>query len=312
MISRRTALILAEVYARSFYSSYTSSSLYGGRSRKTFKVDTDKLYDFLYGCNYSAWLCNKAKTTHNYSENLSRTTRKLKEFIMKLHTGETQADATPKRTWEQRRQLGQRYLQNLAEDILNKWKNDWIQLPDYSRPKISDDIKKLRSNLELDGYVYRDSRLLTPESDVLDVEEETGVLETLYRTLRLANRETAFHHLSLSEEHYTEGRWDDSISNSRKFLECVLQEIAAAHSLQIKKASLTESTYTRPVRVREYLEREGLLETKEKETVAKVYGLLSHTGGHPYMAQNEQARLLRHLALTFSQFVMLRFQGCLV
>jgi hypothetical protein len=27
------------------------------------------------------------------------------------------------------------------------------------------------------------------------------------------------------------------------------------------------------------------------------------------MAQNDQARLLRHLSLTFAQFVMLRFQG---
>jgi hypothetical protein len=61
--------------------------------------------------------------------------------------------------------------------------------------------------------------------------------------------------------------------------------------------------------VRDYLERSGLLESKEKEALAKVYGPLSHTGGHPYMAQNDQARLLRHLALTFSQFAMLRLRG---
>ena len=42
---------------------------------------------------------------------------------------------------------------------------------------------------------------------------------------------------------------------------------------------------------------------------ASVCGLLSHAGGHPYMAQSEQARLLRHLVLTFSQFVMLRFKS---
>jgi hypothetical protein len=63
--------------------------------------------------------------------------------------------------------------------------------------------------------------------------------------------------------------------------------------------------------VRDYLEQNGLLEGKEKDALAKVYGLLSETGGHPYMAQNEQARLLRHLALSFSQFAMLRFRGCL-
>jgi hypothetical protein len=40
-----------------------------------------------------------------------------------------------------------------------------------------------------------------------------------------------------------------------------------------------------------------------------VYGLLSHTGAHPYMAENDQARLLRHLALLFAHFAMLRLQG---
>jgi hypothetical protein len=78
-----------------------------------------------------------------------------------------------------------------------------------------------------------------------------------------------------------------------------------------KKSPLSQSMYEKPVLVREYLENEGLLEKKETEAISKVYGLLSHTGNHPYMAERDQARLLRHLALTFSQFVILRLQGCM-
>ncbi len=63
--------------------------------------------------------------------------------------------------------------------------------------------------------------------------------------------------------------------------------------------------------VRNYLESEGVLETKEKNAIAKIYGLLSKTGGHPYMAASDQARLLRQLSLTLAQFVMLRLQGSL-
>jgi len=59
------------------------------------------------------------------------------------------------------------------------------------------------------------------------------------------------------------------------------------------------------------LEKEGLLEVKEKQAIDSVYQLLSETGGHPYMAESEQARLLRHLSLTFSQFVMLRLKGAI-
>lgn len=46
--------------------------------------------------------------------------------------------------------------------------------------------------------------------------------------------------------------------------------------------------------MRDYLEQEALLERKEKDALAQVYGLLSETGAHPYIAKSDQARLLRH------------------
>lgn len=60
MISRRTALILSEVYAKNFYSSYTTR-IGGMSSKKRYRVDVDELYDFLYSYNYPAWFCNLAK-----------------------------------------------------------------------------------------------------------------------------------------------------------------------------------------------------------------------------------------------------------
>ncbi len=301
MISRKTTFTLAELYTNLFYENHSSGTTYNRRSYRT--VDTQKLYDFLFQENYAAWFCNLARKAHG-----STTTRPLQDFIMKLHTGETQYSATESWTWDQRVRLGQDYLQNLAEDILNYWH---AECSDYEKKATEEKVKKLLSGLELDGYIYRDSRLLVPEEDVIDVEAESSLLKTLFSSLTLSNQETAFHHLDLSEEHYIAQRWDDSISNSRKFLECVLQEIAAYYNLHKTGSSLSQATYESPVQVREFLVQEGLLEAKEKEAVAKVYGLLSHTGGHPYMAQNDQARLLRHLALTFSQFALLRFQGAI-
>lgn len=225
---------------------------------------------------------------------------------MRLHTGETQTAATKSWSWEQRRALGQQYLEELGEDMLNRLVPPRDQYSEQNRVGL---LTELRRSLELDGYTFRDGILLRPESDVVDVREERGVLRDLFSSLALANGETTFHHLSLSEEHYLAGKWDDSISNSRKFFESVMQEVGAANSSCMQGRPLPERIYTRPADVRDYLEKEGLLETKEKEVIAKVYGLLSHTGGHPYMAQNDQARLLRHLSLTLSQFVMLRLQG---
>jgi hypothetical protein len=304
MISRKTARVLGEFYATIFRQSRTGhrSNVYPS-SYTYYTVDTQNLYDFLYDQEYASWFCNQARAIQSYSD-----TRPLKDFIMQLHTGETQCNATQNWTWEQRQRLGQKYLAELAEDILNHWHSE---LGSYYKSNTTEELKTLQGSLELDGYIYQNSRLLASEEDVLDVQEEVGILEALYVSLGLGNKETAFHHLRLSEEHYLAQRWDDAISNSRKFLECVLQEVAATYSVRSKQIQLAEEVYTRPVLLRDYLEHEGLIDTKEKEAVAKVYGLLSHTGSHPYMAQNDQARLLRHLGLTFSQFVMLRLQGSL-
>jgi len=238
-----------------------------------------------------------ASSMHDSGKTRLAGTRNLKVFIMRLHTGESLADTHPQWTWEQRAALGQKFLRNLAQDRLN------------DTPADDEEAQKLRRALELDGYMFVNGKLLVPEAEVLDVVEEVGLLDSLYNSLSLANSEITFHHLALSEDHYKAGRWDDSISNSRKFLENILKEVAASYSMFTTKSTIDPDVYSKPVRVREYLNNNGLLDKKEIEALASVYGLLSEKGGHPYMAQNDQARLLRHLALTLSQFIMLRLRG---
>lgn len=299
MISRRSARILAEVFEEQFAHStghYYSGSHEWGYKTKVYKSD---LYDFLFDHEYPAWFLEQGR-------NLSNIHRAVQEWIMKLHTGETQAHSTPNWTWEQRRQLGQEYLANLAEDLLEKLETN---SDEGDREVRQEAFKKLAGALELDGYIYRDGTLHHPESEVLDAREEQGVLASLFNTLKLNDARTAFHHLALSEEHYLAGRWDDSISNSRKFLEVVVREVSVAVSERGAGSPLAGVSKSRQRDLRDYLVSEGLLEPKEKEALAKIYGLLSETGAHPYMARNDQARLLRHLSLTLSQFIMLRSRG---
>ncbi len=305
MISRKCCKLIAEAYEVSFSKYHAGDRFTSGYDT----VNTTALYDFLYENDYAAYFCNAARDTYR-----SHSTRGLKEFIMKLHTGETLYTATNDWTWQQREHLGQEHLRDLAEDILNKLV-DILALLKARGIGVDRDralaLERLKKQLELEGYEYRDRKLLQPETDVLDVAEETGVLRSLHKELGLANADTTFHHLELTEHHYVEGRWDDSISNSRKFLESVLQEIAAAHSQRVRGEVIADRTYSSALHVRDYLEKQGLVEPKEKKALSAVYGLLSDTGSHPYMAQKDQARLLRHLALTLSQFAMLRLRGCL-
>ncbi len=87
-----------------------------------------------------------------------------------------------------------------------------------------------------------------------------------------------------------------------------MREVASKHSKVFDKRDLPENVSAKPVRVRDYLEKGGLLVKKEVSAIAAIYCLLSETCGHPYQARNDQARLLRHYALTTSQFVMLRLE----
>jgi hypothetical protein len=225
---------------------------------------------------------------------------------MKIHTGETLAAVTQKWTQDQREELGQRYLQDMVEDIIEDYEKG-------HRTDYADEMRKLKSRLELDGYIWNadSGKLLCSEAAVLDVKEKQGILKTLAAALSLDNQETIFHHLTLTEEHYVARKWDDSISNSRKFLEAVLQECAVKVSISVNGKSLSKEKYDSAFEVRDYLESKGILESKEKKAVASTYSLLSDTGAHPYIAEKDQARLLRDLALTYSQFVMLRLKGFL-
>jgi hypothetical protein len=151
---------------------------------------------------------------------------------MKIHTGETLAISTQDWSWKERQELGQRYIKDLSEDLIQLFEKP---ADEYNNERIKSEIKELIRSLELDGYVYQSSKLLPSESDVLDVEEEKSILESLYDNLDLEDKDTAIHHLNLSEDHYIDEKWDDSISNSRKFLEKVLQEVAARRNMIVFK-----------------------------------------------------------------------------
>lgn len=293
MISRAAAKQIAEVYADLFITNY-KRCLNGDRE---YVLDYVSFYDYLYERNYDAWFLNSFKYIYKH--------RTFKEFIMKIHTGESLSAGTQHWTWKQKEKLGQRYLKDLAEDII-----EFCEVHNFST-NTNELIDKIKSRLELDGYIWRNKKLLFSESDVLDTEEEKGLLENLIKESSLDNQTTILHHLELSEDHYLNKKWDDSISNSRKFIESILQEVAARHHMIIKNKKLSNSVYSSPKDVREYLKDCKLIENKEMKAIASTYSLLSETGGHPYIAEQDQSRLLRHLALTFCQFVLLRFKGFL-
>lgn len=314
MIGRKTASALGEAYQATFVNSFQGNNDYW-----SYRVDSDRLYDFLYENDFPIGFCNRVRSLGIQS---SRTNRELKDFIIEIQTGEFafKHGLLPKDIAVQTG--SQQLLVDLAKLFLNNINNfvphsnqqltENIDFDgdDRSQAIIGSYFKLLRS-LELDGYIYREPDLFRPEQDIINVEEERRTLHVLYKSLNLDDKEQAFKFLDLSEEHYIAGRWEDAIGNARKFFEQVLSEVANSHSIKSTQQPLAKNVYEKPVEVRIYLQNSNLMEEKEVKAIAAIYSLLSETGGHPKTAKNDQARLLRHLALTLSQFAMLRLEGFL-
>lgn len=295
LISRKSTSLLADAYYEAF-----SKKLHRP-GHKPWVLDTKAAYQFLFSEGLPSELLTEIEPYLDYWR-----PDQIKVFIMGLHTGETVRNVTqvglPKD--ELIAAAGQYVLKLLAERIIRRYEGGRVDagfLP----------AAYLKKSLELEGYIFRRGELHPVEGSVINEPEEQSVVEMMIDSLSLSDPLTIKHHLKNSEDHYLNGRWDDSIANSRKFLEAILAQVANGLSVNKSGANLNASKLQKPVEVREYLEHEGLIETREKEAIAKVYGLLSETGSHPYIAEQDQARLMRHLALTFSQFVLLRYEGYL-
>ncbi|HEY6806539.1 MAG TPA: hypothetical protein VI306_23365 [Pyrinomonadaceae bacterium] len=320
MISRKSAKLIGEVYALHFQSpmpSYTPGML------DTKQVIADELNDFLFTNDYDLWFLQVMRSLPN-----NQNDQLLMRAVMGIHTGETLVPGTKEWTYPNRQKLGQTILLKMAEDMLRLYDILEYNKIDYSKAtteaqvkilqtfeqyprKAEDKLALMKSQLEIEGYIYREGKLLPTEHSVIDDRQEQTYLETLINDAHFSKNNIILHHLALSEEHYISGKWGDSSSNSRNFLESLLEQIADAISIKKTGASLPASISKRPKEVREFLEDNGFIDSTERDAIQKVYGLISNTGSHPNMAHQDQARLMRNLALTFSQYVLLQWTGYL-
>lgn len=303
MISRKSTRLLTNLYLWTFSHFKSIGPRYRETSYRVLHHQT--LYELLYERDYDVWVLGKFE---KFGENSGESLRK---FLLGLQTGETLHKAGEGRL-EECLQYGQRLLQKLAGDIIHLYKSSH---ENYGAFAYNSDQRKLvselKAQLELDGYIYRDGKIIPTDKSAVNEEEEQSYLESLINGCALVNSTLIKHHLELCEKAYIEARWGDAISNARNFLEAILEQIAQALHQKKNNLPLPSNVSSRPVEVRNYLEREGLIDSVERESLAKNYGLISNTGSHPNMAQKDQARLMRNLALTFSQYVLLQWEGYL-
>ena len=106
-------------------------------------VYRDAFYDFLYEHDYNPGFCNIAKLRYG--------PRDLKEWILRIHTGESLVQITSNWSWDKREKLGQEYLKNLARDFTIWFRNKCESWQMKTYKPFHDEMMR---RLEIDGYMF--------------------------------------------------------------------------------------------------------------------------------------------------------------
>jgi len=163
MIGRRTTKKLARAVAERF----AEKERYGN----DYEMPSAKVYDFLFEHGFAAAFCNAAESACHGG------VREFEEFILKLHTGETVRGLKSNTPLEVAEVEGQVYIRKLAETLLNEFKA-WSDPEPFARSieavrhgMRKPGIEALEGSLELDGFSFKDGRLLHRESAPVDSEK---------------------------------------------------------------------------------------------------------------------------------------------
>lgn len=278
MISRRSTMKIAEY----LYDNFTKSKRvnYGSFGRNNYKwersVKKEQFKEFLYLSGVHPFTYNKMSIVYDAD--------RLKDYVLNMETGMFYH----KIEYMKHRNIGQEDLKKLALAILNRQGTDYSQFDLYN-------------SLLLDGYELRDNKLYKVNSDM---KEEVSLLKKLYTKYKLPCSEEFIKFYDDMVEHFSNGKWEDSIHNGRKVLEIVLRSSAIIYQNSISDNNITEQS--KPVKVREYLEKIGFFSDKEIMLIKDYYGYISNIGSHPKLARETQANFTRILTINISLYVLNR------
>lgn len=289
-LRNRTILALAEVVSACF--EFTINL--GGKSEE--RVRPDWFADLLYANEYPAPLIHLARQ-------LQPQRGAIKYFVLGLDArmGTTPQVSALAASAPELLIASQRIVLKLVEDIVKFARSEECLVKPGSWL-----IKRMTNCLELDGYELRDGKVAVREANVFDVEEQSGALLSLFKSLSLEGLEQVSNDLNLTDEHYTAGKWGDSIKHGRDVMEIALLGVARAAAVASKK-NLARSALPGPVRA--FLKANGLITEEEERFLFALHTILSIHGGHANMSEHEHARICRQYALTAAHFILLRYES---
>lgn len=280
MISRRTTLLIADIICNNFTHEVREVKQLG-TVHYVPKVMEEKLRNFLFEFGVDGFTIEKL--CHSYF-----TKDELKKNILNLHTGYFYN----RDRYFQFTEMGQKDIKMLAVGIL------------YNKLQ-PESLGTLENLLRIDGYIYEKERLYEINTDV---DDKANIIKSKFKKFGFDKEEEFNTFYANMNEHFENSKWEDSIHNSRKLYELVLEECAKYYSKNIAKDGVDFSK-AKAVNIRIYLEEKNFFSEDETNIIHYYYKYLSNIGSHPKLALEEQADFSRVMSINTILYAMNRLEN---
>jgi hypothetical protein len=171
-------------------------------------------------------------------------------------------------------------------------------------PQVKAIAEELRASLEIDGYELVAGRLVPATMKGINLQAEDDYLVHLIRSIAPANVEVILHHHGEADDTFVNGNWGAASAETRNFFIALLRGL---RDVATARGGVPSFAHGNDSGLIEDYHRRGLLTAKEKDAILKLWVLLSYSGPHVGIQDDERARLIRLLVLGQAQWLCLKF-----
>jgi hypothetical protein len=167
-------------------------------------------------------------------------------------------------------------------------------------------MHEVKASLKLDGYELIAGKVTPAGVPGVDVKAEEDYLVSQITRIGPAKLEEIRHHYIEAEKTFLNRNWGSTSTENRNFFTALLRGL---RELATMKGSV--SAYNQPGKDGPLIQdfhAIGMLTEQEKNAVLNVWILLSHSGPHVGIKEEESALLGRILVLGMTRWVCLKFE----
>ncbi len=202
---------------------------------------------------------------------------------------------------ESDKKLGQGLMRAFAEVALTYG----LAMPSHL-PEVRALAEELRASLEIDGYEVVAGKLTPAAMRGMNLQQEDTYLVHLMRAIAPSNLDVVLHHHNEADETFINGNWGAASVETRNFLVALMRGF---RDIATDRGGVPRFQHGNDSGLIEDFQRRGLLSAEEKDSILKLWVLLSYSGPHVGIQDDARARLIRLQVLGLAQWMCLKFQA---